>query len=315
PQIYLRELILKKLGWKRMSPVIWQQGNNVLPPIVRKELKKRKLSLASFDKKLLNWMDNKILTEVNKMFSDYFFQFGKMPSKEKLEIHIQRAELINDELGAPDYEMAHDKNFLCRFDEVIHNEEVTYFDTTNRKHARPFPTNAGADLSSGAKRTKMIRGYCKDKSVEKVYLKSVDAEGVINRSETVFKEDALDFILGNRELFVFGKFKTLFSEQLIKLKIIRARRFYRILGYLPLKMMPNKRKVIRLAIRSNCGKYALEIIKCYFKWKTLSTGSRSILSRGAQRKMRLLANDKKLFIKMARSEYGIDKNWLREKYK
>lgn len=310
PQIYLRELVLNKLGRKRMSSVVWQHGQNVLPPAIRNELIAKNLSFKFFDGQLLKWMDEKISTAAKDMIADYQRQFGVFVPNEKLEVYVKRVELINDVLGTCEYKMAEDKNFVSRFDEVIHNEEVTYFDSDNRKHGLSRPTKSGVDTSTGAKRIKMIRGYCKDKSIEKIYLKSVDKEGAVNRSETIFKEDALDLILGNRKLYLYGANKLIFSDQLRKLKKVRKKRFYKIIAFSPLAKFPRKKNKLKSAIKMYCGKFADEIIRCYFRWKILATGSSSILSKGAQRKIRQLANEQKLFRMEERSEYEIDNFWI-----
>jgi hypothetical protein len=296
-----------------MPPVYWEARSNCLSVGIVNRLKAAGITWSSLRKQILDWADEQVRHGIEEMVRDYAHQFGTVISRERVEVFFSCGEICHDLVCATGVEMSKNRNFKRRFDEVIHNDEVT-FSVDNVKHAMAKPTKPGADTSEGAKSVKVLRGYCKDGSIEKIYLKSIDVDGHLNRGETVFTKKALDFIFGDRHLIIFGENPILLSNRLKKLARIRNKRFSRMLAYRPLAARPLSKKRIKMAINLRCGKYAEEIFSCFVKWKTLSTGKSSILCKGARMKILAIAKVNQLFKKIDRATYSIDNKWMSSNY-
>lgn len=308
----LRELVLLRLNLKRMPRVMWEQGGNCLSVELLNMLKEKNVKFVDLKAELYHWVDDQVLNAIFEMVGDYEQQFLCNVNVMKVEVWIKKAEICNDVKGSVNCELTKDRQYIRRFNEVIHNSEVSHY-IDNKKHALP-PARTGVDTKSGAACRKQIRGFNADRSVLKTYLKSISKQGSLNRIETQFKEAALDYILGDRGLSPLALNGIRLSDQLEKLSKIHIRRTYKILAFRPLSQKPELKKLLRRAINDYCEKYSLDIRKRYFSWGVLSTKAGSLLTEGAKRKVRNLAAKNILFKKTAATEYEIDYNWFRKLY-
>lgn len=302
-QYELRILALKSLGLDRMPNTIWEENNNCISVTVYEMLEERGISLKKMKAKIYKKLAKEINSRINFIEYQYFMQFKRRINRENIEVFIKKAEISTDIETPIGYEMARDIFFKKQFDQVIHAIGYSYFKDKN-KHA---VSNPGAEVKQGANLIKQLVGYLPNKVLLKVYLKSKDQVGWLNRLESVYRDKSLDQILGfGRKLSEDSHMPYIgINYVLRKLTRIHAKRVYKILHQKPVSLKPEFMRLLKISLKNHCGSYWDDIYQVYRKWAVVCTGRGTSLPKTACRTVTRLAKEGVIFkkIKHPRATY------------
>lgn len=312
-QLILKKIVLQELNLTKMPRVKWQQSNNCLSATIYKRIV-NKPNIIKKIKKLLYKQLNKMVEEaLFELITDYYKQFGVELTKEWVEIFLNKAEICTDWMCSKNLELSKNKAFIAKFQQTVHNEEVSFF-LDGRKYIIPPEVKPGCMSYEGSNARKMLKGFFGDRRTLKLYIKSIDLKGCLNRLETVLNTKALKTILVNKQLKLFSEHPIKLSALLKILSRQHRSLIFKIINHQPIDKKPNYKRKVRLALNDLCGKHSSELRKQYEKWSEFSTSRTSSVSSGAKRRIRFLCGKKLLFRRTGTARYNIRKKWLNKHY-